>query len=220
MKTLCIYGLIVGFLFASGVEAQKKVYRWVDEQGEIHYTESLPPDMDEKKHDVLDGRGLIREENLSLAPPPPPPKNETKKGELPRDASGMKRPKPLYTPEQMKVQQDALLLLRYHSDEEIAEAMKNEISNLAYDERLLTTSRDSLMDAYLGNIREAAERQRAGIELQPKLVGDINNLKLRLTDNASSIAALKEREKSIRASFESQLERYRTLSAEIEANDT
>ena len=220
MKTMFLYVLIVGFLFAGSVEAQKKVYRWVDENGEVHYTESLPPDMDDKKHDVLDSRGITREEDQSLVPPPPKPEKVSSKGELPRDASGMQRPEPLHSPAQMKVQQDSLLLLRYHSDEEIVDAMKQEINNLAYDERLLTTSRDSLMDAYLGNIREAAERQRAGTELQPKLVGDIKNLKIRLADNSVSIASLKEREKSIKESFESQLERYRTLVAEIEANNS
>ncbi len=220
MKTMFLYVLIVGFLFVSGVEAQKKVYRWVDDKGEVHYTQSLPPDMDDKKHDVLDSRGITREENQSLVPPPPKPKKVSSKGELPRDASGMQRPSPMYSPSQMKAKQDSLLLLRYDSDEEILESMKLEINNLAYDERLLTTSRDSLMEAYRGNIREAAERQRAGIELQPKLIGDIKNLKLRLADNSHSIATLKEREKRIRESFESQLERYRILVAEFEANNS
>lgn len=226
MKTMpLVMLLIASLLFAASVEAQRKpanagpqqkVYRWVDENGEVHFSETLPPDMQDKKHDVLDGRGIIRETDLTLVPPPPPPpvKDKTKKGELPRDKSGMARPEPLYNPQELRVQQDALLLLRYDSDLEIVDAMNVEIDGLAYDKRLLETSRASLEEAYKGNLREAAERQRAGLPVEPKLAKDIQNFKSHLARNTGSLAKLKDREDSIRQTFETELEHYRTLVAQ------
>ena len=218
MKILTLTLLFAAVLIGSTAEA--KVYRWVDENGEVHYSETLPPDLKEKKHDVLDEAGITRQTDQTTVPPPPPPKAApSDKGELPRDSSGMQRPEPLLNKAQIEQQQNALLLLRYESDQEIIDAMEVEINQLAYDERLLTGSRTSMQEAYRGNIREAAERQRAGKPVEPALEKEIRSLKQRLAANAQSIDGLKAREAGIRADFEEELQRYRQLVAEVETQE-
>lgn len=219
MAALAIGLAVVDSAQAQGQPAaQKKVYKWVDENGEVHYGESLPPDFEDKKADVLDSQGITREKDVSLVPPPPKPKTETPKGELPRDKSGLERPEPLYTEQEMKVQQDALLLLRYDSDQEIEDEMEVEIKQLDYDRRLITASIASLHQAYDGNIREAAERQRAGVAVEPKLIEDIQSLKSRVAKNEASLALLEQREQDIRARFQAELEHYRELVARDASN--
>lgn len=224
MKTKTFIILLASLFFAVSVAAQdtnkdpkRKFYRWVDEAGEVHYTESLPPDFQDKKHDVIDSEGVIKQTDLSLVPPPPPPAPPPKPSanELPRDASGMQRPAPRFNAAQLKAQQDALLLLRYDSDQEIIDAMQVEIKQLDYDRRLLMTSRKSLMDSYFGNIREAAERQRAGIKVEGKLISDTQGVRKRLDDNTRTLGGLKTREDSIRARFEIELKTYRELMAAV-----
>jgi hypothetical protein len=58
-------GLIIGLtgLLPAGVDAassDKKAtaYRWVDEQGVVHYGDSIPPQYAEKEHAVLNNQGL------------------------------------------------------------------------------------------------------------------------------------------------------------------
>ena len=89
--------LFSAVMLATGSAMAQKVYRWVHENGEVHYSQSLPPDFQDKTHDVLDEQGIVRESDKSLVPPPPPPKTEDDLMELPRDSSGMERPKALYT---------------------------------------------------------------------------------------------------------------------------
>ena len=212
MKTLTLMLLTAALMLAGTVQA--KVYRWVDENGEVHYSETLPPDFEDKKHDVLDNQGIERQTDQTLVPERQPAKKEAEdKDELPRDASGMPRPEPLLNKTQIEQEQNSLLLLRYDSDQEIIDAMNVEINQLAYDERLLTGSRDSMQEAYRGNIREAAERQRAGKPVEPELEKQIRNLTQRLATNSESLAGLKAREVSIRADFEEELQRYRKLVA-------
>lgn len=221
MKTVswCLLLAACVFLAASaeaqkkGAQAQPKVYRWVDENGEVHFSESLPPDLQEEKLEVQKKTGNTWQEDRTLAPPPPPKPKPPGKNELPRDSSGMQRAAPRYSPAQIKAQQDDFLLLRYHSEEEILDAMQVEIKQMDYDKRVLTASRKSLDVAYHGNIREAAERQRAGLKVEDKLVRNIRSLKQRLASNAASIGALTEREAAIRKTFEADLDRYRTLVA-------
>ena len=208
---ICFF--VSGMLIA-GTAYAAEVYRWVDENGEVHYSESLPPNYQDKGHDVLNERGIVVDEDLTLTPPPPPPPPPPSKDEpqeLPRDSSGLPRPKQLYSEAEMQRRMDNFLMLRYESEGEIVEAMNVEIKQLAYDQRLLETTRDSMLDAYRGQIKEAANRQRSGQPVNDSVSRDINQLRARLAENKTELDRLIERERSIRADFETQLSRYRVL---------
>ena len=191
---------------------EQKVYRWVDENGEVHYTQTLPPDFQDKTHDVLDEQGIVRAEGESLVPPPPEPKvEEDDTGELPRDSSGLKRPKPLYSEEEKQAKMDRFLLLRYDSEQEIEDAMTVEIKQLEYDRRLMQKSRDSMLQAYIGQIKQAANRQRSGVDVDQEAIATIMDLQARLEVNSGSLASLQAREDEIRQNFGAEVERYRYL---------
>jgi hypothetical protein len=180
-------------LLASGSAVAAKVYRWVDENGEVHYSESLPPDFEDKTHDELDERGIVRAEDQSLVPPPPKPVSDDVPKELPRDASGMQRPKALYSEKEMQQRMDRFLMLRYDSEQEIEDAMNVEIKQLEYDRRLLQNSRDGMNQFYRGQIREAANRQRAGDEVEKDIIDSVADVRIRLESNAQSLAGLHAR---------------------------
>jgi hypothetical protein len=44
--------------WASPAEASGKVYRWVDENGVVHFGDAIPPEYSRERHEVLDGRGV------------------------------------------------------------------------------------------------------------------------------------------------------------------
>lgn len=196
----------------TGAAGAADVYRWVDENGDVHYSESLPPDHQDKGHDVLNQQGLVVDENQKLTPQPPPEKpKEEERQELPRDASGLPRPKALYSEAELQQRMDNFLMLRYESEQEILDAMDVEIRQLNYDRRLLEGSRASMDDAYRGQVRLAAERQRAGLEVEDPAAREIRDLRKALAKNERSLNGLREREEKIRNDFEKQLERYRYL---------
>ena len=199
-------------ILAAGSAMAAKVYRWVDENGEVHYSETLPPDFVDKKHDELDSRGIVRLKDQSLVPTrSAKPATEEGFKELPRDSSGMKRPKALYSDAEVQSRMDGFLLLRYASEQEILDAMAVEISQLEYDRILLQASRESLSVAYRGQIREAATRQRSGVEVDSKIIKSIANFQTRLETYGKSLADLQERQDKIIADFGAQLERYQFL---------
>lgn len=205
--------LIIGILI-SGPLAAAKVYRWVDENGEVHYSETLPPDFEDKSHDVLNKKGVVVAKERSLKPPPPKPKpkpNKNQRKELPRDASGLRRPKELYSEAETQRRMDSFLMLRYESEREITDAMNVEIKQLEYDRRLLITTRKSTQKTHRGKIKQAANTQRSGKQVGDKVFREINQLSSRLAQNNRELKRLKDREKSIRADFGKQLTRYRFL---------
>ena len=159
IHTLILTGILAAGCYAASAGAAE-VYRWVDENGEVHYSESLPPDYKDKGYDVLNRDGLVIEEDQSLTPEPPPEvPPEEERQELPRDASGLPRPKAPYSEAEMQQRMDNFLMLRYESEQEITDAMNVEIKQLNYDRRLLEGSRASTEAAYRGQLRVAAERQ-------------------------------------------------------------
>ena len=206
--------LIAGVFLAADASAAE-VYRWVDENGEVHYSESLPPNFQDQGHDVLNERGIVTDEDLSLTPPPPVEvPDEEQAQELPRDSSGMQRPKALYSEAELQRRMDNFLMLRYGSEQEITDAMNVEIKQLDYDRRLLTTTRESIEEAYRGQIRQAANRQRAGQQVAEETAIEINRLQARLAENSRALDSMEIREVGIRAEFGKQLERYRFLEEE------
>jgi hypothetical protein len=211
IKAIMFALLFSATLVDAGPKKEQKVYRWVDENGEVHYTQSLPPDFKDKIHDVLDEQGIVREEGESLVPPPPEPVEEEDPNELPRDSSGLKRPEPLYTEQQKQEKMDRFLLLRYDSEQEIEDAMTVEIKQLEYDRRLMQKSRDSMLQAYRGQVKEAANRQRSGVEVEQEAITTIMGLQARLEVNSNSLASLQAREEEIRKDFGAEMERYRYL---------
>ena len=211
--SITIFSILLFFavLLATASAVAGKVYRWVDENGEVHYSETLPPDFEDKTHDVLDEQGIIRSADESLVPPPPKPANEDEPKELPRDSSGMQRSKALYSEIEMQERMDRFLMLRYDSEQEIEDAMNVEIKQLEYDRRLLQKSRDSMSESYRGQVREAANQQRSGTEVKSEATSSFKDLQARLEDNTNLLAGLRDREENIRKSFETELERYRYL---------
>ena len=211
IHTLILAGVLAAGCYAASAGAAE-VYRWVDENGEVHYSESLPPDYKDKGYDVLNRDGLVIEKDQSLTPEPPPEvPPEEERQELPRDASGLPRPKALYSEAEMQQRMDNFLMLRYDSEQEITDAMSVEIKQLNYDRRLLEGSRASTEAAYRGQLRVAAERQRAGQAVDADTAREIRKLRKDLAASGESLAGLQEREEAIRNEFGKQLERYREL---------
>ena len=212
--------LVVTSLAAGPATAQdKKVYRWVDEDGNVHYTESLPPEHRDRGHDLLNERGIVLDEDQKLTPQKELEEKTEEQvkaqeaNELPRDSSGLPRPKPLYTEAEKQQRMDNFLMLRYESEQEIIEAMNVEIKQLNYDRRLLEGTLQSTDEAWRGQIREAANKQRAGMTVGETDVRQIDELKAQLADNERELAALERREEEIRTQFQAQVERYREVVA-------
>ena len=118
---------LLAVILASAVQAAE-VYRWVDENGEVHYSETLPPDHQDKGHDVLNERGIVLDEDQQLTPPPPDERPaEEERQELPRDASGLPRAKAMSSENEMQARMDNFRMLRYDTEQEIADARHVEI---------------------------------------------------------------------------------------------
>lgn len=200
---------LAGLLVAPPVPAD--TYRWTDEDGKVHYNKSLPPDRADKPYDILNDQGLVIERVTDPRKREQAPDKSDREAEL---EQARREEAERRVVDERRRQADRLLVLKYHSEEELLDAMQVEINQLGYDRRLLDQSRESMMNSLAGQVREAADRQRAGMDLPPEQVAEIRDTRRRLEQNRNRLVALEDRETRIRSMFEGELARYRLLTGE------
>lgn len=54
----------------------QKVYRWVDENGVVHFGDSIPPEYSKERHEVLDNRGMRTTVNDTEGAPEAPARDD------------------------------------------------------------------------------------------------------------------------------------------------
>ena len=197
LRWISVALLATSLLPVSPLHAEN-VFRWLDDEGEVHYGATVPPEFADKPYEVINESGIVLERIDPMAVEPPKEAKEEK-------------PEPLFTEEEVRLRTDRLLVLKYHSEDDIFEAMEVEIANLGYDARILNQARSSLLKSLAAQAREAADRQRAGMPADAETVRQVEQLQRRLRQGANSLAALQVREDQVRAIFMADLERYQFL---------
>jgi len=56
-----IYVLSVCFLLMMSFSTDAKLYKWVDENGKVHYSDKVPPDQIKNAHETLSEHGVVKE---------------------------------------------------------------------------------------------------------------------------------------------------------------
>ncbi|MEJ2535242.1 MAG: hypothetical protein P8008_07205, partial [Gammaproteobacteria bacterium] len=118
---------------------------------------------------------------------------------------------PIYSDEQNRQMEDRLLLLKYRSEADIVEQMEIELDYLKYDFRLLESTGESLTKSLDQLITAAANRQRAGLEVEPEQLGQIDGVRQRMARNEAELEKLRRRSQDIRERFQGEIDRYRLL---------
>lgn len=199
MKRVLISWLLV-LVLVPGMALAEKVYRWVDDEGKVHFGRTLPPEYSDKPYQILNESGIVIERV-----------DDPLARQAPMEAETDKKPAPLFSEDEVRVRSDRLLVLRYQSVEDIKEAMELEVAQLAYDERLTIQSQASTIQAMTGQVHSAANRQRAGLPPDEELEKTITSLRSRLRKSEKSLAELRARESAIRDSFTQEMKRFQFL---------
>jgi hypothetical protein len=189
-------------LLPPGAHAEKNtvaVYRWVDEQGVVHYGDSIPPQYAEKAHELLNKQGIqVGHEDAQKTP-------EQLTEEARGQAEAFKRK-----------QHDSFLVTTYTSVKDIEALRDTRLDQLqgqrvaaeAYVENLNSRlvalqNRAKLFRPY----SPRADARRMPDDLAEDLVRTLNELRTQ----SNALTAKNEEVSAMRAQFQSDIERYREL---------
>ncbi len=199
--------LIAGIFSLSVTSLAADTYRWKDKDGKTHYGAAVPAEYADQPYDVLNNAGMVIDhvEDTSV---PIEVRAEQK----------IQERAPLISAEERARQSDRLLVVQYRSEEEILQALELEIAQLGYDTRIINQSYESTNAAFREQIRQAADQQRANQPISPDQQKSIDKLFARRTSDEKKRAVMARREERIRSRYQADLERYRFLTSEVEAD--
>lgn len=188
---------------AAGAE-NKSLYRWVDENGKVHYSDTVPPEQSKRDRDVLNERGFTVKRVEGAKTP-----EEIAAEERRRERE--KRERQLAA---AQAEEDRMLLSTFESEQDIVsarnakvEAVENIIQISAGRTKKLRRRLASLIDT-------AAEHERTGKAVPQALQGDIDEVRAQLAESAEFIERKRTEQDQIRAEYEEYIQRYRELTAE------
>jgi len=199
--------LIAGIFSLSVTSLAADTYRWKDKDGKTHYGAAVPAEYADQPYDVLNNAGMVIDHV-----------EDTRVPIEVRAEQKIQERAPLISEEERARQSDRLLVVQYRSEEEILQALELEIAQLGYDTRIINQSYESTNAAFREQIRQAADQQRANQPIGPDQQKSIDKLHTRRASDEKKQAVMARREERIRNRYQADLERYRFLTSEVEAD--
>ena len=202
---LAAAGLAAGFAhlaLADTDSSTKKgpvAYRWVDEQGVVHYGDAIPPQYANKERTLLNGQGV----EVGVLDGQKTPEQQAADA---RDRAALMKQK----------QHDAFLVTTYTSVHDIEALRDARLDQLKGQRAAAEQYMDSLrvrlatLQTRAMNFQPYSARpdaRRMPDDLAEDLVRTVNELHAQTT----ALAARTEEETTLRAQFQSDIERYREL---------
>ena len=185
-------------------DKQKKLYRWVDKNGQVHYGDSVPAEYAEQDRDVLNKQGVpVSREEGTITP-------EEAAAKAAADKSARD--------EQKRKLRDRVLLQTYQSVQEL---------EILRDNRLeLVDAQLTIQEQSLSNLRaQRAQIQRMASRYAPvnadpnaaplpdEIAADLERSAADIQTQESNLVRRREERENIRQTFEADIKRYQELRA-------
>lgn len=182
---------VAALLAAVSLNAEAKLYKWVDENGTTHYGETIPPRYANRDTQTLE-KGRLTERETSR--------------EMPGQQSKMK------TDEEIQAERhDNALINTYSSDAEIDLARDRNLQQVEARISSYTTLLKSANEN-LASLQQEQERITKQNRKTPKsLTEDLENAKLRIEQFQAELTTNKEELEAVKARYAKDKARYREL---------
>ncbi len=204
MRTL--FSLLLFLALAQPVLA--RLYRWVDENGKVHYSDRLPPAAVKNPHAQLDSRGLVIEKEGRAKTPEEIAREE----ELKR-----LREEQQHQLEEQKAR-DKVLLNTFRSEDDIIMARDGKLATYDAQIRIAYTNIERLKAWLETQKKKAAALERKGRKVPQKLLREIENTRNQIKANYESILRQERAKDLLRKKYAADLKRFRELKALKTAN--
>ena len=202
-RRIAAHLLLLTMLLVASSAFCERMYKWVDENGQVHYSNQLPPEAAQRKREVINDQG--RTLKVYQAPLTPEEKIEAK-----RLAELEARKKELA---EKRANHDRSLLATYASKKDMYPVRDAKIAAIE-SQIIVTNSRISSMQNRLLELTgEAAKYERSGKQPPASLLSRISNLRKQIERNKEFVEDKKREIEDINLQFESDIRRYSELTS-------
>lgn len=188
------------------------LYKWVDEDGSVHYSSQLPPDQSRKSHQELNSRGMV------LTTKEAAKSEEELAGELEKQRLLEEQRAEEARLKKIQDAKDRVLLLTFASEDELVQARDNRIEVIDSVIRLINSSIETTQEK-LEDLQTTANDSYIsnGKEVPGGLAQKIEFFERKLESRNVQLASKEAEKEKIRQKYEADLERYRLLKTGGEA---
>ncbi len=180
----------------------------MDENGNVQYSDKIPPTAVKKSHEQLDKHGLVIERK--------------ERAKTPEEIAEEQRVRKLQEETRRRLEEqrarDRVLLSTYRSEDDIILARDGKLATYDAQIRITYNNIARLKDRLSYQKKRAASLERQGKPIPPQLKKGIENTRREINENYASILRQENGKKRIRAKYALDLKRFRELSKLKEEN--
>ncbi len=195
------FSLLIPFVagLALSLPAAAKLYKWVDDKGVTHYSETIPPEYANKDRSELSKSGRVVKKEI-LTPEQRRAKEEAEAGKRAEEEAAREQKR-----------HDKALINTYSSVEEIDLARERTIQQVQSRLNSISSQINRATDELRALKAEAVSNTSAGRAVPPSLKEDMEEAQARLTKLQQELEQVKTEKSSIEARYEADKARYKEL---------
>ena len=201
LRRVLVWVVACGQLFLAGAALSQKLYRYSDAQGKVVVGFQVPADQISLGYEVLNSKGMV----VNVVP------RELTEEELESREMTEKLRREAVTEQQRLRDWDESLLLRYSTIEDIKDAQRRGLGNLEIRLSILRGNRRSLKQEVENYQTQAADKERAGHEVEMEWLRKIEDLRREIVNVDKDIAKRQQEIGEISAEYDADIERFRML---------
>lgn len=197
MTSIKLFALLI---FLVGSVAQASLYRWVDDDGKVHFSDKVPPAMAQKGHTSLNKNGIESEKVSSSEELKKEAEEANKKQEVLAEMTESKKA------EAEQKRKDDQLLALYDSREELVSVFQKKLSLIDRSIGILT-ARDESLSQKLKRLNKRHKKAK-GESSKMTLSMQIENAKDSLSEYKKAIAINRADKKVLTGKYRKTLIRF------------
>ena len=192
--------LLAGLLLSTLVMAQQRgrVYRWIDNEGQIHYGRTLPPQYADLPYQKLNEAGIVVD---SVA------------GALTDEQIAELAATEIREAEEQKLQeirdrQNRALIVKYPTIQAMEDSLAFNLERVGSDILIAQAMFDSQVENLVKEVRNAANLQRAGRPVHEQLQTKVAEMRANISDHQGNVDRLQVSRESVKNKHEQEKARY------------
>jgi hypothetical protein len=201
-KTCCL--LLLPAILLSGNALGERLYKWVDADGQVHYSNQLPPEAAKGKREVINEQGRTLKVYRA-------PLTAEEKVEQNRLEELEKKKRELA---EKRATHDRSLLATYSNTDDMYTAMEGKLAAVESLIKLTNSRINSLQNRLLQLTEDAASYERSGKQLPDNLQRQISNLREQIAQNKAFVDDKKLEMQDIRLQSEADIRRFTELTTD------
>jgi hypothetical protein len=178
-----------------------KLYKWVDESGQVRYGDRIPPQYAKKSNERLNKQGVVVDTKAAA---------KTKE-QIAEEKRLAKLKAEQERKRQEQAHQDRILLDTFTNEDEMVLTRDGKIEAIEAEIRLTKSRTEKIKKRLAQKKVRAANLERSGKGVSPELQREIREARRQVRNNSSYIANRRKAQQAIREKFETDIKRFRKL---------